>query len=134
MATIVLWTVAFGLRQLIRDRQTHLHEEQRWQLLAQQTNDILWDWDLRTNAHWWSNNAIATLGYDPIQEPSIEAWHSRLHPDDRTRIQTSIQSAIDSGHTRARTRPPRAPSACCSQKNSACPRRCASTGTSATST
>lgn len=99
MATIVLWTVAFGLRQLIRDRQTHLHEEQRWQLLAQQTNDILWDWDLRTNAHWWSNNAIATLGYDPMQEPSIEAWHSRLHPDDRTRIQTSIQSAIDSGQS-----------------------------------
>lgn len=62
MVAIVLWTVAFGLRQLIRDRQTHLHEEQRWRLLAHQTNDILWDWDVRTNAHWWSDNAKATFG------------------------------------------------------------------------
>lgn len=99
MVAIVLWTVAFGLRQIIRDRQTHLHEEQRWRLLAHQTNDILWDWDLRTNAHWWSDNAKTTFGYDPLREPSIEAWHSRLHPDDHTRIQTSIQSAIASGRT-----------------------------------
>jgi len=97
MVAIVLWTVAFGLRQLIRDRQAHLHEEQRWRLLAHQTNDILWDWDLRTNAHWWSENANTTFGYDPLREPSIEAWHSRLHPDDLTRIQTSIQSAIATG-------------------------------------
>jgi PAS domain S-box-containing protein len=97
MAVLVLWTVAFGLRRLIRDRQTHLNEEQRWQLLAHQTNDILWDWDLRTNAHWWSNNAIDTFGYVPMQEPSIVAWHSRLHPDDRARVQVSLQAAIDHG-------------------------------------
>ncbi|MEQ1794136.1 MAG: PAS domain-containing protein [Nitrospira sp.] len=99
MAVIVLWAVAFGLRRLIRDRQIHLHEEQRWRLLAHQTNDILWDWDLRTNAHWWSNNAIDTFGYDPMREPSIIAWRSRLHPEDQTRVQASIQSAIDKGQS-----------------------------------
>lgn len=99
LAVIMLWTAAFGLRRLIQDRIAHLQEEQRWQLLAHQTNDILWDWDLRTDAHWWSDNATATFGYDPVQEPSIVAWQSRLHPDDQIRIHTSLQSAIDSGQS-----------------------------------
>ena len=26
--------------------------EERFRLVAQATNDVLWDWDLVTNAHW----------------------------------------------------------------------------------
>ena len=98
LAVIVLWITAFGLRRLIRDRLTHFQAEQRWQLLAHQTHDILWDWNLRTNAHWWSEKTVTVFGYDPAREPSIEAWQSRLHPDDRDRVLTGIRSAIDDGH------------------------------------
>lgn len=99
LAVITLWTVAFGLRRLIRDRIAHFQAERRWQLLARQTNDILWDWDLRTNAHWWSENAVAVFGYDPVREPSIKAWQSRLHPKDRSRVLQDIQSAIENGQS-----------------------------------
>lgn len=99
LAVIVLWTVAFGIRRLIRERLTHLQVERRWQLLAHQTNDILWDWDLLTDAHWWSESAIEVFGYDPNLEPSIKAWQSRIHPTDHTRVLTAIQSAIDNGQS-----------------------------------
>ncbi len=99
MAVIGLWAVAFGLRRLIRDRIAHFQAEQRWQLLARQTNDILWDWDLRTNAHWWSENAMTVFEYDPVREPSIDAWQSRLHPNDRNRVLLDIQSAIEHGQS-----------------------------------
>lgn len=99
LAVIVIWTTAFGLRRLIRDRIAHFQSERRWQSLAHQTNDILWDWDLRTNAHWWSENAVTVFGYDPVVEPSIEAWQSRLHPNDRDRVITEIRSAIETGQS-----------------------------------
>ena len=68
LAVIVLWTAAFGLRRLIQDRIAHLQAEYRWQLLAHQTHDILWDWNMLTNDHWWSENAIEIFGYDPYMK------------------------------------------------------------------
>jgi PAS domain S-box-containing protein len=57
--------------------------EERFRLVAQATNDILWDWDLLTGDHWWSPNACEKFGYDPHKEPNIDAWSGRLHPEDR---------------------------------------------------
>lgn len=99
LVVIVLWTAAFGLRRLIQDRIAHLQAEHRWQLLAHQTHDILWDWDLHTNAHWWSENAIDIFGYDPLREASIDAWQSRLHPQDSGRVLAGIHTAIEQGQS-----------------------------------
>jgi signal transduction histidine kinase len=60
--------------------------EERFRLVAQATNDILWDWDLLTGDHWWSPNACEKFGYDPRKEPSIDAWSGRLHPEDKERV------------------------------------------------
>ena len=68
--------------------------EERFRLVAQATNDILWDWDLLTGDHWWSPNACEKFGYDPRKEPSVEAWSSRLHADDRERILGIVSDAI----------------------------------------
>ncbi len=68
--------------------------EERFRLVAQATNDYLWDWDLLTGHHWWSPNACEKFGYDPRTEPSVEAWTSRLHPDDKDRILDIAGNAI----------------------------------------
>lgn len=73
--------------------------EERFRLVALATNDVLWDWDLKTDRHWWSESARAQFGYDPDREPSIEAWKSRLHPDDREKVLASVRQAIQSGQT-----------------------------------
>jgi len=64
--------------------------------VAQATNDVLWDWDLVTNDHWWSPNACEKFGYDPEREPSIDAWTKRLHPEDTASILAMVQQAIQS--------------------------------------
>lgn len=71
--------------------------EERFRLVALATNDVLWDWDLKTDRHWWSESAKTQFGYDPDREPSIEAWKSRLHPEDRNKVLASVQQAIQSG-------------------------------------
>lgn len=70
--------------------------EERFRLVAEATNDILWDWDLVTQEHWWSPNAQEKFGYDPNEEPSIAAWTDRLHADDRDRVMALIDRALAS--------------------------------------
>lgn len=99
LVVIVLWMTAFGLRRLIRDRIAHLQTERRWQLLSQHTQDILWDWNIVTNDYWWSDKGRTLFEEDTRTTPSIEAWQSRLHPNDRDRIRRDIHAAIESGQS-----------------------------------
>ena len=70
--------------------------EERFRLVGEATNDILWDWDLVTQEHWWSPNAREKFGYDHDAEPSITAWTDRLHPDDRERVMAIVEQALAS--------------------------------------
>lgn len=70
--------------------------EERFRLVAEATNDVLWDWDLVTQEHWWSPNAGEKFGYDRHAEPSITAWTDRLHPDDRERVMAIVDHALAS--------------------------------------
>lgn len=73
--------------------------EERFRLVAEATNDILWDWDLATGGHWWSPNAREKFGYDPNAEPDVQAWTERIHPDDRDRVLALVERALASGAT-----------------------------------
>lgn len=70
--------------------------EERFRLVAEATNDILWDWDLVSREHWWSPNAREKFGYDAQAEPGISAWTDRLHPDDRERVMAIVDQALAS--------------------------------------
>ena len=70
--------------------------EERFRLVAEATNDILWDWDLVTEDHWWSPNAREKFGYDPNAERSVAAWIDRLHPDDRDRMKALVERTLAS--------------------------------------
>jgi len=71
--------------------------EERFRLMAEVTNDVLWDWDLVADRHWWSPNAIEKFGYDPGREPGVQAWSSRLHPGDQKRILNQLRDIFRSG-------------------------------------
>jgi PAS domain S-box-containing protein len=71
--------------------------EERFQLVARATNDVTWDWNLETNAVWWSDNFYTLFGYQREQiEQGIEAWYTRLHPGDRERVIAGVHAAINS--------------------------------------
>ncbi|MCW5800271.1 MAG: PAS domain S-box protein [Nitrospira sp.] len=87
------------VRDMSERKRTELRlrfSEERFRLVAQATNDVLWDWDLVTNEHWWSPNACEKFGYDPQREPSVDAWTRRLHPEDKAPILDTVQQAIQS--------------------------------------
>lgn len=70
--------------------------EERYALAAQGANDGLWDWDIDANTVYYSPRWKAILGYDENDMGnSPEEWFSRIHPDDRNKVEAAIAS-----HTR----------------------------------
>jgi two-component system, sensor histidine kinase len=60
-------------------------------LIAQSTNDGIWDWDLETNEVYYSPRWLELIGYLPGElRGHIDTFVERLHPDDRASVEQSI--------------------------------------------
>ncbi len=71
-------------------------ELRRLALTAGQTG--AWSWDLRSNRLQWSDEYYRIFGLEPGSlEPSPEDGFSRVHPDDRARVEASVREAIAKG-------------------------------------
>ncbi|MFW6358548.1 MAG: PAS domain S-box protein [Chroococcales cyanobacterium] len=74
--------------------------EERFHLIAQVTNDTVWDWNLLTNEVWWNEGLQMLFGYsgkDIIL--TIEWWYDTIHPEDRELVASGLNQAIDSGQS-----------------------------------
>src|SRR5687767_4105401 len=61
--------------------------DSRLALAIEGANDGLWDWDLHTNAVYYSPRWATTLGYDTFEpDDRVEDWLPRIHPDDVPKI------------------------------------------------
>jgi PAS domain S-box-containing protein len=74
---------------------------ERFEIVARATNDAVWDWNLQTNAIWWSESFQTLFGDRAVEiEPTIESWENRLHPQDKARVIEGIRAHIQTGgHT-----------------------------------
>jgi PAS domain S-box-containing protein len=85
--------------------QTRLIEElrtssERFGVIQNAANDIIWDWDLRTGKVSWNERVTEVLGYPP-QAVSQDSgwWPSLVHPDDRERVSEGFRLAVHGGKT-----------------------------------
>ncbi|MBC3542075.1 PAS domain-containing protein [Rufibacter sediminis] len=84
------------------ERQTQQAQQnlERFELIAQTTNDVIWDWNLLQNTVWWNEGFKVIFGYrDEDIEHDVNSWYGRIHPDDAQRIVDGIHQVIDSGGT-----------------------------------
>jgi PAS domain S-box-containing protein len=80
----------------LAEEQLHQSEE-RFQILARATTDVVWDWDLLTDQVWWNENVQILFGYPPEESRNnTNWWYECIHPDDRQRIIADIHAVIDS--------------------------------------
>lgn len=58
----------------------------------------IWEWNLRTNKDFWSNELWAVYGLEPHScEPSYQAWRNIIHPEDRELAEQAVQHAAQTG-------------------------------------
>ena len=75
----------------LRQAQRALRDsEERYALAAQGANDGLWDWNLITNEIYYSPRWFELLDAKPGELSTPESWFSRIHAEDRTRVETKL--------------------------------------------
>ncbi|MFA5975285.1 MAG: ATP-binding protein [Elusimicrobiota bacterium] len=72
--------------------------QERFEIAARATNDVIWDWDMKTGALWFSDGMRSLAQYDRQDVDDDPDWRiAHIHPEDRDRVKNTIQKAFDSG-------------------------------------
>ena len=67
--------------------------EERYALAARGANDGLWDWEVQSGSAYFSGRWKSILGYTEAEvTDKIEAWLSRVHPEDIERVQAELDA------------------------------------------
>jgi diguanylate cyclase (GGDEF)-like protein/PAS domain S-box-containing protein len=82
-------------RALQRQKQQLQESEFRWKFAIEGSGDGMWDWNIQTDEAHFSKRWKEMLGYaeDDII-PSNAEWQDRIHPDDRTYVNETIEAYL----------------------------------------
>lgn len=70
--------------------------EARLMMTVQGSHIGIWDWNLTTGSIYFSPQWKNQLGYDDASlSDAFQEWQARIHPDDQTLAQTTIQTCLD---------------------------------------
>jgi diguanylate cyclase (GGDEF)-like protein/PAS domain S-box-containing protein len=76
----------------LRKSEASLAESQRIAHLG------TWEWDVRTDEVWWSDETYRIYGFTPGGVvPSLKAFMNVVHPDDNALLLTAIDEAVNEG-------------------------------------
>jgi diguanylate cyclase (GGDEF)-like protein/PAS domain S-box-containing protein len=90
----------FELAERRRAEEASRTSEERLQVVAQATNDAIWDWNVRDDSVWWNQGVQTLFGYPPDQvRLDPQWWRERIHVDDRERVLRSMEAALLDGGT-----------------------------------
>jgi len=79
-------------------REALRESEERARLLADATNDAIWDWNLLDDSLQWNEGYESLFGYRRDQvPPSVRSWIDFIHPEDVDRVVDGIHAVIDGG-------------------------------------
>ncbi|MFM6924259.1 MAG: PAS domain S-box protein [Ferruginibacter sp.] len=69
---------------------------ERFELIAQATNDAVWDHDFQKNETWGNNKLYKIYGIEPeSRKIDLEMFLDHLHPDERAGIEQRMTTAIE---------------------------------------
>jgi PAS domain S-box-containing protein len=74
--------------------------DERFRFVAKATNDVIWDWDIRTNALVWNDSVETVFGHKQSRIfPEVQWWYDHIHPEDRERVIAGVHGVLDHGGT-----------------------------------
>jgi diguanylate cyclase (GGDEF)-like protein/PAS domain S-box-containing protein len=70
--------------------------EERFEVVAKITTDVIWDWDARSGHIWWSEGLQSQFGYAPEEFiDGIPSWTGHIHPEDRDRVSQELFRSME---------------------------------------
>ncbi len=73
----------------------------KFEMIANSSNDVLYDWNLESDNVWWSDGWENRFHFNEQEiKTTYNWWLSRIHPDDRDKVKKSLAKAAasDNGH------------------------------------
>jgi PAS domain S-box-containing protein len=68
---------------------------ERYMLATKATNDVIWEWDIKSETLFWGEVFYQQFGYKPGKRTqSRKFWESHIHPEDRKRVLEGIAQFI----------------------------------------
>jgi len=75
-----------------KSEQKLRESEEKYKLLSTVTTDYVYEWDLKTDILEWFGSFDEALGYKKGEIPrTIEAWVSKIHPEDQKKLKDSVE-------------------------------------------
>nr|WP_226894610.1 GAF domain-containing protein [Luteolibacter marinus] len=69
--------------------------QERFEIVANATNDAVWEWDIDSDEIWWNEGFEVLFGRPPAGDDcSSTAWKQRIHPADAARVSTGIREVL----------------------------------------
>jgi PAS domain S-box-containing protein len=70
--------------------------EERFRLVANITNDVIFDGDLKSGKVWWSEGLSSTFGHDPDSfATGFGGWIERIADADRPRVSEAVHDLVE---------------------------------------
>ncbi|WMJ73818.1 chemotaxis protein CheB [Cytophagaceae bacterium ABcell3] len=74
--------------------------EERFRLISEATNDVVWDWNLKTGVLWWNTGFTNLFGYKlQDEERLINSWQKRIHPSERDNVLKGLNELVENKRT-----------------------------------
>jgi len=90
--------VARDLTEQLKGEERLRHSIERFESVSRATNDVVRDWNLRTDEIWWNGNFEAVFGWPPREVGAyVDSWVSRIHAEDREEVVNSVNAAVAAG-------------------------------------
>lgn len=88
---ILAFATIANLDTIVSEQNLALETSNRIKRAVDATNDGLWEWNVQSNAVWYSARTVRMLGKDPeTTVPQFEMWLEHIHPDDRELLQKAL--------------------------------------------
>jgi PAS domain S-box-containing protein len=74
-----------------------LESNERFDIVMQATNDLIWDWNLETGSFYRDKEGVRKVYgvYDEASIRNIYYWLQRVHPDDHQQLKETINSILN---------------------------------------
>src|SRR4028119_445804 len=85
--------------EVLRLREALQRSEERFRLVTDATQGVIYDWDVQSNCVERSGNLFELLGIAPTEvKSSPQWWVDLVHPDDRKSAHQAVEQAFSQGN------------------------------------
>lgn len=82
------------INEIIKNQEELKRSEERYRIVAEATNDIIWEGDLVNNKRFFSGKLYEILGYKAKELENLDEWFNIVHPDDVNFVKEGISQQI----------------------------------------